>query len=93
MFLYREEYYLMREKPTQRANEKDDDFVRREARYGERKEEARNKSEVIVAKQRHGPIGMIELAFHGEFTQFSDLIADDHLPERRGGSQSDDVPF
>ena len=93
MFIYREEYYLMREKPSQRANEKDDDFVRREARYGERQEESRNKAEVIVAKQRHGPIGTIELAFQGEFTRFSDLVADDHLPERRGGSQSDDVPF
>jgi len=93
MFIYREEYYLMREKPTQRANEKDDDFVRREARYAERKDETRNKAEIIVAKQRHGPIGTVEMAFHGEFTQFSDLIADDHLPEQRGGSPSGDVPF
>ncbi len=93
MFIYREEYYLMREKPSQRANEKDDDFERRRARYAERQEETRNKAEIIVAKQRHGPIGTIELAFHGEFTQFSGLIADDHLPEQRGSSQSDDVPF
>jgi replicative DNA helicase len=85
MFLYREEYYLAREKPSQRANEKDDDFERRRTRYAERLEEARNKAEVIVAKQRHGPIGTIELQFHGEFTRFHDLIADDHLP--------DDVPF
>jgi replicative DNA helicase len=85
MFLYREEYYLMREKPSQRANEKDDDFVRRQVRYAERQDESRNKAEVIVAKQRHGPIGTFELAFHGEFTRFSDLVADDHLP--------DDVPF
>jgi replicative DNA helicase len=93
MFIYREEYYLMREKPTQRANEKDDDFVRREARYAERKDETRNKAEIIIAKQRHGPIGTVEMAFHGEFTQFSDLIADDHLPARHGSSQSGDVPF
>jgi replicative DNA helicase len=93
MFIYREEYYLMREKPSQRANEKDDDFVRREARYGERQEETRNKAEVIIAKQRHGPIGTVELAFRGEFTRFSDLVEDDHLPEQRGGPQSGDVPF
>jgi replicative DNA helicase len=92
MFIYREEYYLMREKPSQRANEKDDDFVRREARYAERKDETRNKAEIIIAKQRHGPIGTIEMVFHGEFTQFSDLIADDHLPER-GGPGRGDVPF
>ncbi len=93
MFIYREEYYLMREKPSQRANEKDDDFVRREARYVERQDETRNKAEIIIAKQRHGPIGTIEMAFHGEYTQFSDLIADDHLPEQRGGSPAGDVPF
>jgi replicative DNA helicase len=85
MFIYREEYYLAREKPSQRANEKDDDFERRRARYDERVEEARNKAEVIVAKQRHGPIGTVELQFHGAFTRFNDLIKDDHLPE--------DVPF
>ena len=94
MFIYREEYYLMREKPSQRANEKDDDFVRRQARYGERQEdESRNKAEIIIAKQRHGPIGVVELAFRGEFTRFSDLVEDDHLPEQRGGPQSGDVPF
>jgi replicative DNA helicase len=93
MFLYREEYYLMREKPSQRANEKDDDFIRREARYAERQEETRNKAEVIIAKQRHGPIGTVELAFRGEFTRFSDLVDEDHLPERRGGGPSGDVPF
>ncbi len=85
MFVYREEYYLARENPIQRANEKDEDFARRQARYNERTEEARNKAEVVVAKQRHGPIGTVELQFHGAYTQFNDLIADDHLPE--------DVPF
>ena len=85
MFIYREEYYLAREKPSQGAREKDDDFTRRRAKYEERKDEARNKAEVIVAKQRHGPIGTIDLQFRGEFTRFSDLITDDHLP--------DDVPF
>ncbi len=93
MFLYREEYYLMREKPTQRANEKDDDFERRQARYAERQKETRNKAEVIVAKQRHGPIGTVNLQFRGEFTRFQDLIEDDHLPERHGSSQPGDVPF
>ncbi len=85
MFIYREEYYLAREKPSQGAREKDDDFERRRSKYEERKDEARNKAEVIVAKQRHGPIGTVDLQFRGEFTRFSDLISDDHLP--------DDVPF
>jgi replicative DNA helicase len=84
IFLYREEYYLGREKPGQRANESDDAFAKRVATYDKRKEEARNIAEAIVAKQRHGPIGMVHLHFNGEFTQFSDLAAEDRLPEIHG---------
>jgi replicative DNA helicase len=84
IFLYREEYYLGREKPGQRANESDDAFAKRVATYDKRKEESRNIAEAIVAKQRHGPIGMVQLHFNGEFTQFSDLAAEDRLPEIHG---------
>ena len=83
VFLYREEYYLSRERPTQRAAETGERFSERQASYDDRLEKARNKAEVIVAKQRHGPIGTVELHFQGEFTQFNDLIADDHLPDVR----------
>jgi replicative DNA helicase len=38
------------------------------------------KAEVIIAKQRHGPTGMVELSFEGQFTRFSDLAQDSHLP-------------
>ena len=85
MFIYREEYYLARERPTQKANESKEKFNERQADYDLRVDEARNKAEVIVAKQRHGPTGTVEMLFRGEFTRFSDLISDDHLP--------DDVPF
>jgi replicative DNA helicase len=84
MFLYREEYYLGREKPSQRANESDDAFARRTAAYDKRKDEARNIAEAIVAKQRHGPIGTVQLHFTGEFTQFSDLADHDRMPEQHG---------
>ncbi|HET9067183.1 MAG TPA: DnaB-like helicase C-terminal domain-containing protein, partial [Amaricoccus sp.] len=32
------------------------------------------RAEVVIGKQRHGPIGTVELAFEGEFTRFSNLI-------------------
>lgn len=83
MFLYREEYYLAREKPSHRVSESSDKFNERQANYDERLEQARNKAEVIVAKQRHGPIGSIDLVFHGEFTQFNDLAEEDRLPDAR----------
>jgi replicative DNA helicase len=35
------------------------------------------RAEVVIGKQRHGPIGTIELAFEGEFTRFSNLIRRD----------------
>ena len=31
------------------------------------------KAEVIIGKQRHGPIGNIELSFEAEFTKFGNL--------------------
>lgn len=40
------------------------------------------KAEVIIGKQRHGPVGTVQLAFEKEFTRFSDLADDDHLPEK-----------
>ncbi len=80
MFIYREEYYLAREKPSQRMNESTDKFNERLAGYDKRIEEKRGIAEVIIAKQRHGPIGTVELQFTGEFTQFNDLIRDDHIP-------------
>ena len=84
MFLFREEYYLAREKPGQKAHQSDAKFLDDLDRYNARLAEARNKAEVIVAKQRHGPIGTIKLHFTGEFTQFNDLVEDDHVPDVRG---------
>ena len=46
-----------------------------------RLEAARNIAEVIVAKQRHGPIGTVKLQFTGEFTQFNDLASNERLPD------------
>ena len=39
-------------------------------------------AEVIIGKQRHGPTGTVEVQFEGQFTRFSDLAQDSHLPER-----------
>lgn len=83
MFIFREEYYLARERPIQRTNELDDAFAKRRVGYETRIEETRNLAEIIVAKQRHGPIGTVELHFNGEFTQFSDRAKADHLPDER----------
>jgi replicative DNA helicase len=76
MFIYREEYYLDRDQPEQRQEESDDKFFERRKRWEERLESVRNVAEVIVAKQRHGPIGTVKLMFQGAFTRFGNLDQD-----------------
>ncbi|HEY4164053.1 MAG TPA: replicative DNA helicase [Dongiaceae bacterium] len=84
MFVYREQYYHERAVPTQRPDEADDKFHDRTARWQRRAEEVHNKADVIVAKQRHGPIGTRSLYFEGMLTRFSDLAEDGSLPEQHG---------
>jgi replicative DNA helicase len=73
MFIFREQYYLERSEPMQRSEEDLSKFLARHDRWKERCEQTHNTAEVIVAKQRHGPIGSIKLFFEGEFTRFGDL--------------------
>uniref|UniRef100_E6QKW4 DNA 5'-3' helicase n=1 Tax=mine drainage metagenome TaxID=410659 RepID=E6QKW4_9ZZZZ len=50
-------------------------FIHRESYYNRDKEEDpdKNKAEIIIAKQRNGPTGSIELAFLSNFTRFENL--------------------
>lgn len=66
MFVYRGEYYKEREKPS-------DDDLTAMATWQEEMERLHAKAEVIIGKQRHGPIGNVELSFIGEFTRFGNL--------------------
>lgn len=73
MFVFREEYYLQRGQPTQRDNEDQQKYMERAERHNTRLKEVQSVAEIIIAKQRHGPVGTVELHFHGDFTRFSDL--------------------
>ena len=81
MFVFREQYYLERAEPRQREDETGEKFHERHERWQARNEEAYGKADVIVAKQRHGPIGTKTLFFDGNTTTFSDFSPDDHLPD------------
>jgi replicative DNA helicase len=81
MFIYREEYYLAREEPAQRLNETEDKYQERLDRYKERLDKAQNKADVIIAKQRHGPIGTVTLHFNPDRVRFSNLADEERLPE------------
>jgi len=80
MFIFREEYYVNLRKPTQRDDEDSSKFAERHIKWEERMERVRNLAEIIVAKQRHGPVGTVELMFQGRFTRFGDLDRE-HSPE------------
>ncbi len=73
MFIYRAEYYLKDAHPEQRDNEADDKYMARVERHNTKIHDARNKAELIIAKQRHGAVGTVELFFNPEFTKFGDL--------------------
>lgn len=75
MFVFREEYYVGRAKPSEDSPKFSEWLAKMEQVHGT--------GEVIIAKQRHGPIGDVKLAFHDKYTRFADLVRDEYMPERR----------
>ena len=73
MFIFRESYYLERLEPTKKPEEAEEKYNERHQRWRELCEDSYNKAEIIIAKQRHGPIGNIDLEFEEMFTKFKDL--------------------
>ncbi len=51
-------------------------FIFREEYYKPDREELRGLAELIIGKQRNGPIGRVKLAFLREFTRFENLVTD-----------------
>ena len=67
LFVYRGEYYKEREKPDEA------DLASMEKWMADM-ERLHGKAEVIIGKQRHGPIGTVELSFEAQFTRFGNLV-------------------
>ena len=76
MFVFREEYYKEREKPG-------DNELDKMAAWQDDMERLHGRAEVIIGKQRHGPIGTVDLSFEGRFTRFGNLVK----PWQQGGDQ------
>ena len=74
MFVYREEYY--------HASKKPEDGSEKFQQWLEKAHRIEGQAEVIVAKQRHGSTGIVELAFHKMTTKFSDRAHEGGVPER-----------
>ncbi len=75
MFVFREEYYVERRKPAEGTADFDTWLADMDRVHG--------KAEVIVGKQRHGPVGTVTLSFEAQFTRFGNL-ARDHQSQPRG---------
>jgi len=67
LFVYREEYYKEREKPS-------DHNLEKMAIWQEEMDRLHGRAELILGKQRHGPIGTVELSFEGKYTRFGNLV-------------------
>ena len=68
MFIYRESYYLSRAEPREGTPE--------HLTWQEDMDRIHNLAEVIIGKQRHGPIGTVKLHFNADLTKFSNLARD-----------------
>ncbi len=64
-------------------------LIHREEYYHPEKKELENRADLIIAKQRNGPIGDVELNFNKKFTRFAD-----HFEGPEGYTPAgDNVPF
>ena len=74
MFVFREEYYLSRTEPP--ADPNDPSSNDKWKAWRARMDQVFGTEEVIVSKQRHGPIGTVKLAFDARVTRFGNLEYD-----------------
>ena len=49
-------------------------FVHREEYYDKENPELKNKASIIIAKQRNGPVGSVDLLFFGSTTKFKNKM-------------------
>ena len=74
MFIYREAYYMSRTEPREGTPE--------HLTWQEDMDKVRHLAEVIIGKQRHGPIGTVKLHFNEDLTKFSNLARDGRFDVR-----------
>jgi replicative DNA helicase len=74
MFVYREAYYKGRAEPREGSPE--------HLAWQEEMDQIMNLAEVIIGKQRHGPIGTVKLAFNADLTKFGNLAHDSRFQPR-----------
>ncbi len=73
MFVFREEYYLMRKMPREGTSE--------HATWQAEMEKVHGIAEIIIAKHRNGPVGTVALQFQSDVTKFGNLARADYIPQ------------
>jgi replicative DNA helicase len=74
MFVFREAYYLGRAEPREGTPE--------HLTWQEEMDRIGNVAEVIIGKQRHGPIGTVKLHFNADLTKFGNLAREGRFEPR-----------
>ncbi len=74
MFVYREAYYLGRSEPREGTEE--------HLKWQQDMDLVRGTAEVIIGKQRHGPIGTVKMSFHDDTVRFGNLARDGRFEPR-----------
>jgi replicative DNA helicase len=78
-FVYRESYYVGRSEPREGTPE--------HLQWQEDMDRLQGLAEVIIAKQRHGPIGTVRLSFNSDTTRFGNLARDHYFHQHRSGNE------
>ena len=74
MFIYRESYYLSRLEPREGTEE--------HFKWQEQMDQVKGLAEIIIGKQRHGPIGTVKLHFNADLTKFGNLAREGRFEPR-----------
>jgi replicative DNA helicase len=73
LFVYRDEYYHDFKAPKAPDGNSSADEIQKYQTWQEEQLRVANRATVIIAKQRHGATGHVDLRFDRQFTKFSDL--------------------
>ena len=74
MFIYREAYYVGRDEPKEGTPE--------HLEWQDKLDPIKNLAEIIIGKQRHGPIGVVRLHYNEELTKFSNYAREGRYEPR-----------
>ena len=79
-FVYREAYYVGQKEPREGTPE--------HIAWLEDMDKVQGLAELIIAKQRHGPIGTVRLSFDADLTRFGNLARSTYFAQARDNAHT-----